>query len=345
MTDGSKAVLLPRDLRAAAKLYGREIAEFGPVESGYRNQSYAFCSLGHWYNLVLQENSVPSAKKTRLIGEIGSQLAATGLPVRSLADPRIVELRAGAWSRIASLYHYLPGCTIPWEAYTMKHIKLLGWALADFHREAARLSLHGLPDVETVCLRQLDKMEQYFSPAVLRAVQNKLHVVPQLTFFAAYRVCFTALLTTPGRQLLHMDFVRGNILFDAPRPSDRWQIGDIALTGLLDLEKAAVGHPLVDIARTLTFLLADCSQKSVLQLRRYFLDSGYNKRGASRIKPLSVTLPTGVKCDVLETCMQFFWLYDFYKFLRSNPYESLGENYHYVRTRDILLQKNLLHCI
>jgi Ser/Thr protein kinase RdoA (MazF antagonist) len=114
--------------------------------------------------------------------------------------------------------------------------------------------------------------------------------------------------------------VRGNILFD----------DQARITGVLDFEKTAWGHPALDIARTLAFLLVDCKYKSEDKTRKYFLISGYNKRGPAR---------TPGSSPLLEKLITTFLLHDFYKFLRHNPYESLRNNEHFVRTRDLLVQR------
>ncbi len=75
--------------------------------------------------------------------------------------------------------------------------------------------------------------------------------------------------------LLHMDFVRGNILYS--------QNHELRISGILDFEKAAYGSPLFDIARTYAFLLVDCKYKSEKEIGKYFLRSGYIKRGKLKL--------------------------------------------------------------
>ena len=45
---------------------------------------------------------------------------------------------------------------------------------------------------------------------------------------------------------------------------------------------------------------------------------------------------------LLEPLLDAFLLYDFYKFLRHNPYESLSANEHFTRTRDLLLARRII---
>ena|SRR5579862_918408 len=130
-----------------------------------------------------------------------------------------------------------------------------------------------------------------------------------------------------------MDFVRGNILFTSS-PT-------LEITGILDFEKAARGHPSFDIARTLAFLYVDCKYKEVDQVRRAFLLSGYHRYGRTPYRPVTVRTTLG-PYDLLETLIDIFLLYDFYKFLRHNPYESLSINEHFVRTCQLLAERQLV---
>ncbi len=113
------------------------------------------------------------------------------------------------------------------------------------------------------------------------------------------------------------------------------------MTGILDFEKTAYGHPVFDVARTLAFLLVDCEYKGEAKIRKYFLQSGYNKRGTVNFR--NPIIKHGNRTtNLLESLIDLFLLYDFYKFLRHNPYEFLEQNHHYKRTRDILLTRNML---
>ena len=120
-----------------------------------------------------------------------------------------------------------------------------------------------------------------------------------------------------------MDFVRGNVLFEGSE-----------VVGILDFEKTAYGPVQYDVARTLAFLLVDCKYKDEAAVRRYFLQSGYTKRGAATL----TYYPT-----ILETLIELFLIHDFYKFLRHNPYESLKDNEHFTRTVSVLARNGVLH--
>ncbi len=293
------------------------------VEKGYRNQSYAAeLNDGRTLNLILYKREEDILEKIRQANRVSNFLAEWGFPARKTADRRIMTMKSGDYIKYASLYEYLPGKTIPWEAYTMDHIKNLGGAMSDMHALLKKLPQEDLPFVIDECRALLKRMEKYFDQdGVHDALAGKLGLsVPDTSTF---RPALTAAIDLPA-QALHMDFVRGNILFSETEKAE--------LTGVLDFEKTAWGPPVFDIARTLAFLLVDCKYKEEPKVRKYFLRSGYNKRGQSSLAP----------DQALETLTNFFLVHDFYKFLRHNPYESLKDNEHFVRTRDILLKRNIL---
>lgn len=326
-------------LAEIAAMYGVDVADFGPVEGGYRNTSHSFTAEdGKKYNFILYKNEDGIVELIQRTNVLGAHVATKGLSVRFPKDMRI--LRVG--HRFGSLYGYLDGVTIPWEAYTMKHIKLLGQSMALFHTAAAGYAGPHLPDVEEVYCEILARMKQYFADENVRvALTKKLHFTIQVPEFSSL---LQAAKLLPGRTVLHMDLVRSNVLFaERKDPSFQenktrdLQIGTIEMSGILDLEKAAVGHPLFDVARTLAFLLVDCT-KPEEKIRKYFLDSGYRKRGGRELQPVQVESE-----DLLEQLITLFLTYDFYKFLKQNPYESLPKNHHFKRTVDILLERKVLH--
>lgn len=199
----------------------------------------------------------------------------------------------------------------------MRRLKELGQTMATMH-SAVRDYSGMLPSLIGELTALHARMQQYFvNQSVSTALQQKLDI--QVSVFN-----FTEVFTHASRlpaQPLHMDFVRGNILFTGN-----------TISGILDFEKAAQGPPIFDIARTLAFLLVDCKHKPAAKIRKYFLQSGYVKRGGQQ-------LPSP---NLLETLVSFFLLHDFYKFLRHNPYEYLPRNEHFMRTRSILLQRGLI---
>ncbi|HET9411621.1 MAG TPA: phosphotransferase [Candidatus Saccharimonadales bacterium] len=298
-------------------------AQLVSVQKGYRNQSHLLrLPDGTQQNLIIFKSEPGALTHIANAHAVGRFLASQGLPVRHATDPRILVIknRQGA-VRHAAVHNYLPGNTIPWEAYTKDHIKALGGAMGDIHRALQPFAAHLLPDAAQQNMQLSKRMERYFSDrGVQQSMRKKLGVTSVDTQFKTLHMQCAAL---PNQQALHLDFVRGNILFIGTQVS-----------GIIDLEKTARGHRLLDIARTLSFLLVDCKYKPEHKIRKYFLFSGYKKRGR---QPLSQTHDF----DLLEKLVDFYLVYDFYKFLRHNPYESLLANEHFMRTKDLLLKRGL----
>ncbi len=309
--------------------YGVTADDIAPVQKGYRNESYAVRTADNRVlNLIIYKREPEIVDKIKNANYVADFLAKQGMPVRRTADPRITRLTRPSSDTIntakyAALYHYLPGATIPWDAYTMRHIKLLGQMMSDMHAQLIDLPRANLPNVDDECLALLDRMQTYFDD---KGVQDALTRKLDLAVHDIHR--FRSVIMNAARlpgQALHMDFVRGNILFDGEGES-------LHVSGILDFEKAAWGSPAFDIARTLAFLIVDCKYKEQTKVRKYFVHSGYNKRGGSTFTP----------SDTFEQLVDFFLLHDFYKFLRHNPFEDLEQNEHFLRTKDFLLKRNIL---
>jgi Ser/Thr protein kinase RdoA (MazF antagonist) len=101
----------------------------------------------------------------------------------------------------------------------------------------------------------------------------------------------------------------------------------LVIGGILDFEKAAIGPTVLDLARTLAFLIVDCKYKPPHQIIRYFINSGYCKRGNQPLPDMKL----------LTTLVGMFLCLDLYQFLLHNPYESLEENEHFVRTKKMIV--------
>jgi Ser/Thr protein kinase RdoA (MazF antagonist) len=309
-------------IERALQAYGVPIPAVSRAQKGYRNSSYPIATNGRVLNLILYKEEPGIVGRIKRANAVADFVANTGLPARKTYDERILRLTAGDKRRYLSLYDYLPGDTIPWEGYTMEHLKVLGktmammhHALSDYHEESS------LPAVEVESLQQARRMQRYFcDPGVVDALQSKLKLA---TTSFQFEDVFAALQKSSRRQALHMDFVRGNILYMGT-----------SISGILDFEKTACGDPVFDVARTLAFLLVDCKYKSDQKIRKYFLQSGYIKRGDGHIQETPPAL--------FERLVQFYLLHDFYKFLRHNPYEGLPFNEHFVRTKDHLLKVGLI---
>lgn len=316
--------------------YGLPAEKVLPSEKGYRNESHPVLLVnGQRANVILYKNEPGIVATIRRIHAVSSYLAEMGFPVRRPLDNRILQADNSHGCRYLALYNYLAGHTISWEAYTQKHLKLLGKMMSDMHAGLEAFPTGNLPSAAEQYVATYERMKRYFAGnAVAEALQRKLGLsVPDDKLQEGVMI-LSACKSLSHQQALHMDFVRSNILF-----VDRANGPEIS--GILDFEKVAVGHPLFDIARTLAFLLVDCKYKTESQVRKYFLYSGYQKRGAKKLLRVTVRSNTGMEL-LLERLVDIFLLYDFYKFLRHNPYESLPENEHFVRTRDILLTRGVI---
>lgn len=330
----------------AAKIfsaYGLAPVRYLPPQKGYRNTSYAAeLPGGKIVNLITYKSEPGSLELVRRTNDIADYLARRQLPVRRTYDRRVLCLNTtAAHKRYASLYEYLPGSTIPWEAYTKDHVKALGMALSVVHHESAGYPAGRLSKVHGQYAVQLHRMVEYFNrqgvqAAMAAKLQLKAPIAECEELMRLMRLCGKL----PGQQALHMDFVRGNILFQSSNTSGGLVVGGVMISGILDFEKAAYGHPLFDIARTLAFLLVDCKYKSERQVRKYFLRSGYAKRGPKVLPLVSLRVRHG-RIDLLERLVDLFLLHDLYKFLRHNPYESLVMNEHYLRTVKLCLERGL----
>ena len=314
-------------LQKILSLYGIETTRILPMQTGYRNQNYPVKTTNETLNLIIYKSEPGILMRIKNANQTAGYLADRGMPARRCHDERIAVLKSGNQTKYASIYQYLPGATIAWEAYTMEHLKALGGAMSTMHEQLLTAPIAHLPMVHEEYAGILKLMDIYFTDqGVITAMQNKLGYTMNTKYSPRYKLLLKLCSFIPGQQPLHMDFVRGNILFIAK-----------TISGILDFEKAAYGHPIFDVARTLAFLLVDCKYKDEAHIRKYFLQSGYNKRGNARLQPIKLH-----EFDLLEELTSLFLLYDFYKFLCHNPYESLKSNEHFVRTCTILLKRGLI---
>lgn len=298
--------------------YGIRYRQILEPEKGYRNEIWPVVTEdGCTINVTFFKREPDIVDRIRRADAVSEFLSASALTTRKRIDHRILSFRVGDQLAYIGVYTYLPGKTIPWEAYTMKHIKTLGATMSGMHTLLSDMPSIELPSVYSEYQEILARMNKYFVRSGVKSSMNKklgLTIVGHR--FELYSGLLQKYKTIPGQQPLHMDFVRGNILFVGTE-----------ITGILDFEKTALGHPIMDIARTLAFLLVDCKYKESGKVYKYFLKSGYIKRGNGH--------NVGDDND-LNVFVELFLLYDFYKFLVHNPYESLHENEHYIRTKDIL---------
>lgn len=304
-------------VRQIVAAYGVKSAHILPAQKGYRNHAFPVVTGSQKLNVIVYKNEPDMRERIARANALGDFLHAQNMPARHTFDARILQLKNAHQTRYASIYFYQPGHTIPWESYTMERVKNVGKTMGDMHAALQNYRAN-LPFVADELIALNRRMLRYFADKnVARAIHQKLGLrVLHADFLNELLACKKL-----PAQALHMDFVRGNILFD----------GD-EITGILDFEKAAIGHPVFDIARTLAFLLVDCKYKPAAKMTKYFLQSGYNKRSQS----------TFTNWQELNQLLPFFLLHDFYKFLRHNPYEYLPQNEHFVRTKTILVKLGVL---
>jgi len=319
------------------RAYGIRPAKIHTPQKGYRNEIWPVeMADGSMRSVTFFKREAGIADRVRRTDAVSEFLAGKDFPARQRVDRRLLQIKTPAATVYAGAYTYLPGTTIPWEAYTMDHLKLLGKAMSDMHFLLADMPPAGLPSVYDDYGAILQRMRRYFADdKVVRAVSQKLGLRLEPGVFAASQNTLKKCQVKSGQQALHMDFVRGNILFGGSA-APAFTLNKTVLSGVLDFEKTAQGLPVVDIARTLAFLLVDCKYKPAEKVYKYFLHSGYIKRGCSS---------GAVDETLLEDLISLFLLYDFYKFLRHNPYEFLHANEHYVRTRDILHKRNMIRYV
>ncbi len=314
--------------------YGLDFRAIHSPQKGYRNTGYPVTLPdGRLINLIFYKRELNIVQRIRDANRISNFLATYDLPTRQTFG-KIICLKTPTSETYGVPYTYLPGQTIPWEAYTMRHLKLLGMTMSHMHAvlQQAPAVHHSIADE---CSALYDRMRRYlYDNGVIKALHSKLGLEIHQSMFDHFNTVLLVGQKLPSQQVLHMDFVRGNVLFSG-------EADTLKISGILDFEKTAYGHRVFDIARTLAFLLVDCKFKSEAKVRKYFLRSGYNKHGKVQFsKPLIIF--GRQRFDMLEELVDFFLLHDFYKFLRHNPYEFLEQNEHFVRTEFLLLRKGIL---
>lgn len=325
-------------VEAVLNKYSLSYQQIFPAQKGYRNESYRVELIdGTSVNLLFYKQEYNILHTIELVDKLGELLTNKGLPVRTRLDNRTLQLASLSKRIYVGLYNYLDGNTIAWDAYTMEHLKLLGAMMARLH--------HAMQDIVTMPNNQpvtevysniLNDMKLYFgSNGVKSAMHKKLHIDFDESILSYFQQLLNNCSMLSNQQWLHMDFVRGNVLFNQKH-------GQLDISGVIDFEKAAIGHPWFDIARTLAFLLVDCKYKTANQVEKYFLYSGYFKRGNAELAHIHIKTHASNQ-TLLYELVKLFWLHDFYKLLLHNPYEYLKDNEHYVRTQDMLLQSNMIH--
>lgn len=295
-------------------------------------------------NYLARKNWPTRRTRTRILPQIQSLSQTSPFPQQS-----IVQITSSTKTYYCCLYNYLPGFTINWESYSMKHIKLLGQVLGWLHHDLKDFPSKSLSNEVTNLEAKLAIMNKYFiQKNVINALEQKLKLNINKNTFVQFEQLLFQVSKLTEQQALHLDFVRGNILFNNSSDNsisdklifvDQRKKDDLTsnlyISGVLDLEKTAVGPKLIDLARTLAFLIIDCKYKENEKVKKYFLNSGYQKRGQQTL----------TNQRLLEPLIAYFLFYDLYKFLKHNPYESLSKNEHFVRTSQWLVKKRLLSSV
>lgn len=316
-------------------LYAIDPLRIHEPQKGYRNEIYPVeTTTGEMVQVTFYKSEIGILKRVARADRVSSYLSDNGMPARRRINQKTAQLRSPSRTIYAGLYNYLPGSTIAWEAYSRKHIVLLGKTLSDMHATLASYKAIDESPIEDELGALLIRIKAYFSDhRVSLALADKLGVTLSIHYLH-FALMMNGVRRLPGKQSLHMDFVRSNVLFSPAKPGDVCTFESLSISGILDFEKTATGHPLYDVARSLAFLLVDCKYKSAESVTKYFVHSGYQKRGQAHL------VHTG---RLLDEMVLFFLIHDFYKFLQHNPYEMLWQNEHFIRTRDILRHRGVLH--
>ena len=131
--------------------YGLDVKSRLPMQSGYRNKNFPILlSSGKIVNLVVYKRETDMVSTIKKANRLGGYLHANGFPARYTSDKRIIRVYAAPYEQFAAVYAYLPGETIPWEAYTMAHIKSLGKTMSDMHSLLADKSQNTLATIPAV---------------------------------------------------------------------------------------------------------------------------------------------------------------------------------------------------
>lgn len=332
---------------------------YSEIKGGYRNLSIpVLIENKSKLNIILYKTTEKTLENIRQIHQIARVLHHHKFPCRYSIDNKIYCTSNKSRKYYFAIYNYIEGNTKDWQMFTKRDLKHVGRLMAKMHmifkREGeqslapAKLSsskslpssqtcfkrggelrcgISNIEDISTRNIRLINLMRKYFNDQnVLGAIQEKLKLkidnekLQELfNFVSDYRPLQSPLVTASPRKqvtILHMDFVRGNIIFK-----------DKKINGIIDFEKVAVGDIHFDLARTFAFFLVDLSHKTYQEIYEQFILKGYFSN-----------IQIEIDHDLFENLINFYLIYDFYKFLKHNPYEYLEENYHYRRTREILIQ-------
>lgn len=312
-------------LNNLSNTYGLEFIQIlNHSEKGYRNKNLILKTTDKSYNLVIYKREKGILTTIKSTNQFYKYLNSNNIPTRKVIRTKskkdIIVLKSNNINYYASLYSFIEGSTLPWEGWNKSHLKTIGCILALIHSFKIPEDLNYLSNVVDIEIEHLNRMQTYFSNEdVSKALSIKLKLIVNKDYLESFYSTFTILRSQKNISLLHMDLVRGNVIWNNKN-----------LAGIIDGEKVCKGLPIFEIARTFSFLLVDCKYKTAKEVFKYFLVKGYLKE---------TSLFNG---ELLQTLVDFYLIYDFYKFLKHSPYESLEKNEHFLRTRFILLKRKIL---
>lgn len=321
------------------KYFDKNIVKVEKLTGGFRNQCFKVAtSENEKFVFIVYKSEEGIGRLIKSAHKVAKFLANKGFPTRV---PKVdkngleyIQIEFQGGKQFAALYNFLHGSTIPWEAYTRRHLKSIGKTLSDMHyylREADFKK--SLPNWYEQTQKEIKQMNNYFKK-VEPWIEKKLEVKLNWEKIGNLSALSSQLLATRSLEsVLHYDFLRGNILF-SEKIDRKWDTYPIV--GILDFEKVCWGPVVADIARTLAFLLVDVKYKKNKKIRKRFFISGYKRRGKN-------DLPEVVDSAIFENLLAFYWLRDFWKFCENNPYEYLHMNEHYGRTKELLVGEGILH--
>lgn len=296
-------------------------------ESGYRNKNIKLISNNKTFNFVIYKNDIQDIQRIDAINSFSNHLSNLKFPTRktikTAKGESVIKVAFKNKNYLACLYNYLDGHTIPWEEWNRKHLTLLGQFMATMHIEAQEYKKEGLRLQKKIINKLIERQEDYFERyGIADAINSKLGVsLNKKKIDKLFKL--VGELDEKDETILHMDLVRGNVLF-------KEENNNVKLSGVIDFEKVAIGSIEYDLARTFAFLLVDCKFKAPKEIENYFLKS-YLKIYKNKIDKKK-----------FQILVNFFLLFDMYKFLIYTPFEALNNNEHFIRTKNLLISTGML---
>ncbi len=293
------------------KKYGFHPQELIFKTHGYRNKIFVFRLYNNKKIILIQyKNEQNILEKIKNANNIGNFLYENGFVSRHNfnLDSRILKSN----KHFFSIYDFIDGQTVMWNL-NKKQIYELGSMMSLMHKILNFYEKkQDIPSFKPFFLKKIKQIQKYIKKNT-PFIKNKLHI--NIKTQNIEKLFFSIKDIDLYHQIpLHLDFVRSNILFDKDL---------IKIVGVLDFEKTMVGAPIVDISRTIAFLLTD-TNKPFSKVEKYFFKHFENKQN--------------IKIQYLHDFVISFLLVDLYNFLLHNPYEYLKYNKHFRKTLTILLQ-------